>query len=97
MYESPISITERIAHEIENEKDNQIFKAIAQIVVDVDKDEIIKALKYDRGQYEKGYRDGLKAAVIHAHRYKDYGVCKFDFRSYETYRCSNCKGEIDND
>ncbi|MBR3445597.1 MAG: hypothetical protein IKH14_07030 [Prevotella sp.] len=80
MYESPISIAERITHEIASEKDNQIYKAIAQIGVDVNKEELILALNYDRGQYEKGYHDGLKAAVIHA-----YWICHPCLSE-----CSNC-------
>lgn len=99
MYESPISITERIAHEIANEKDNQIFKAIAQIGVDVNKEEIIKALKYDRGQYEKGYRDGLKAAVIHAHwiRHPCSSECSnCNWLSGSTYKfCPLCGAKMD--
>ena len=40
---------------------NQIFQAIQKCDIVVDKQELIKALQYDRGQYEKGYNDGLKA------------------------------------
>ena len=85
MYESPISITEKIKHQIAKEKENQVFKAIAQIAVDVDKDELIKALE----QYENGYRDGLEAAVIHAH-WIDASV---DTR-YRRWKCSNCDFRI---
>jgi hypothetical protein len=40
------------------EQENNIFKAIRDYGVDVDKDELIKALQYDRDQYEKGYING---------------------------------------
>lgn len=95
MYESPISITERIAHEIAKEKENQVFKAIAQIVVDVDEEEIIKALKYDREQYEKGYRDGLEAAVVHAHWNFECVELNGGHKLYTC--CSNCCDAVDDD
>lgn len=59
MYESPINLIQkelRIAH------DNGILKAISEVGIDVDKDELIKALRYDREQYQKGYEDGFKEA-----------------------------------
>lgn len=60
-YNSPINIIEQhLADEIK-EIDNQIFlKAQSLLDVDIDKDELIKALKYDRDQYNKGYDDGFK-------------------------------------
>ena len=35
----------------------QIFKAVQNVGVNVDRDELIKALRYDRDQYKKGYAD----------------------------------------
>ena len=35
-----------------------IFKAIQNLDISVDKEELIKALNYDRDQYSKGYKDG---------------------------------------
>ncbi len=35
-----------------------IIKAVQSYDINIDKDELIKALSYDRGQYEKGYADG---------------------------------------
>ena len=57
MYESPVKIIEG---EFETKVENEIFKAIKQFNVDVDREELIKALKYDRDQYAKGYKDGVK-------------------------------------
>ena len=62
MYESPINVLEHIKHiseKIEKSREEYIFSEITA-VVDVDKDELIKALKYDRDQYNKGYADGVK-------------------------------------
>lgn len=59
MYKSCIEvITRTVPSKIEGE----ILEAIAEIGVTVDKDELIKALKYDRDQYDKGYEDGQRDA-----------------------------------
>lgn len=56
MYESPIQLTSNVRTEV----DNEIYRAIMKYGVNVDKDELIKALRYDRDQYDKGYTDGVK-------------------------------------
>lgn len=43
------------------EMENGILKAVQRYNIDVDKEELLKALKYDREQYDKGYQDGLNA------------------------------------
>ena len=40
------------------EDENMVMKAIRKVGVNVDKEELIKALQYDRNQYAKGYEDG---------------------------------------
>lgn len=60
MWESPINIstiTEEIERKVTEAQEEYIYGQV-RMVVDVDKDELIKALKYDRGQYERGYLDG---------------------------------------
>ena len=62
-YESPISlITEKIASDIAKKTDETVLEAVWQTGVIVDKEELIKALEYDRKQYEKGYRAGYEDA-----------------------------------
>ena len=63
MYDSPITIYEDMQEQIVKEKDGAIFKAIMKYDIHVDKDELIKALNYDRNQYEKGYKDGFRDAL----------------------------------
>lgn len=54
MYKSPIEvITEQINMQIENE----VYKAVGNVGINVDREELLKALDYDRGQYTKGYKD----------------------------------------
>lgn len=55
MYKSPIEMLYKQRTEV----DNMIYRAVLDVGVVVDKDELLKALEYDRGQYEKGYADAL--------------------------------------
>jgi len=62
-YESPITkieqeITSQIVKTEEKELTYEIKKAVGY---SIEKEELIKALQYDRQQYEKGYQDGLNA------------------------------------
>lgn len=67
MYESPIELTfepmETIAEEISTAIDGQIKEAVVKatrnVHIEVNEEELIRALNYDRGQYEKGYSDGV--------------------------------------
>lgn len=63
MYEDPIErVVEEIQSEIIKQDDEFLMYKVKQAVgYSVDKNELIKALKYDREQYEKGYHDGLNA------------------------------------
>ncbi len=61
MYESPIEaiITEMQVQTIKLAEDD-IYRAVQDINVNVDKEELMRALQYDRQQYEKGYADGIR-------------------------------------
>ena len=55
MYKSPIEIFhEQLSTQLEGET----FRAVQRVGINVDKEELLKALQYDRGQYEEGFRDG---------------------------------------
>ena len=60
-YESPISVwwSDTKIEQLRDEYDNLIVRAVKNVCPNVDKDELIKALQYDRGQYEKGFADGI--------------------------------------
>lgn len=69
MYESPIKIikpidfiTQQITHQIDEAVDNQIYEAVLKVGIEVDKEELIKALRYDRGEYEQGFLAGRLSA-----------------------------------
>ena len=61
-WDSPIEI---IVNQIESAWKEETFRVIQKVCVsiNVDRDELIKALQYDRNQYEKGYEDGKKDAA----------------------------------
>ena len=60
MYKSPIEVFQT---GIEYQLENDIMNMIQKYGITVDKDELLKALQYDRDQYDKGYSDGKIAAI----------------------------------
>lgn len=59
MYASPIEkIYGELQTQLVQEDENMVMKAIRKAEIYVDKEELIKALQYDRKQYAKGYSDG---------------------------------------
>lgn len=63
-YESPITIMRRqLANQINIQLEGKVLKAVMECNIDVNKDELIKALQYDREQYQKGYEDGKAEAM----------------------------------
>lgn len=61
MYQSPIhELTDKMIAEVNMNYENAVMKAVYQVGFYVDKEELLKALKYDRDQYDKGYEDGVR-------------------------------------
>lgn len=60
MYESPIKVFQS---NLEMQFEGEILKAVQRANISVDKDELIRALHYDREQYQKGFDDARKNAV----------------------------------
>lgn len=59
-WESPVHISDimsEISQKITEDGEMQVMQEIRR-VVDVDKEELLKALAYDRDQYSKGYTEG---------------------------------------
>ena len=59
MYESSIDI---IYSEMQMKFEGDICKAVQKVGIEVNKEELIQALKYDREQYSKGFKDGYDEA-----------------------------------
>ena len=91
MYESPINVISQWVDEQIKEQQKQEETAIVaeitkKIGVDVDKAELIRALNYDRHQYEKGYVDGrafgiheVKSKVIRIYNSQAIRKERFDY------------------
>lgn len=61
MYESPINaFYNEMITKLNERFDNGVLEAVTRVDINVDRDELIKALSYDRGQYDKGFSDGLE-------------------------------------
>lgn len=73
-YQSPIEV---IQTQMRNQIEGEIYKAVMNVGVNVDKEELLKALQYDREQYQKGYKDRDDQIV----RCKD---CKYWIPGYIT-------------
>ena len=78
MYQSPIEI---IHDNMRMEIEGEVYKAVQRVGVNVDKEELLKALQYDRGQYTNGFKDGYAKAIeefVEAVK-KKYPICTNDF------------------
>ena len=73
MYQSPIEI---IIGKMQTQIDDDIYKAVQNVGINVDREELLKALEYDRGQYEKGYNDAI-----------DDFVAKYKFCNNRSVQC----------
>jgi hypothetical protein len=60
MYESPILITvDELHRDFVKKQDDYIFLTVEKALkCEVNREEMLKALAYDRDQYDKGFRDG---------------------------------------
>lgn len=95
-YESPIQI---IAGNMTTKIEDDIMSVVQSFGIEVDKDELMRALQYDRGQYEKGFDDGRKDRFCHAVQpYKDgkrwhCGQCSIAIGRYWRF-CQFCGQKI---
>ena len=83
-YQSPIEL---IQDEMEMRVEGEVMKAVQNVVINVDKDELLKALAYDRDQYNKGYHD----AEPKKGRWKLEFLISTNGDPYAVYRCNLCE------
>ena len=84
-YESPITrITEETIKRVIEGEEGYLMECVRNVGFNIDKEELRKALLYDRDQYEKGYSDGRMARDAEIVRCKE---CKW----YRTEYSWNCK------
>lgn len=73
-WKSPIDIeffTQEFATKINDDQTGCVVKACLDMGINIDKGELLKALQYDRHQYEQGYSDGIRARDEEIVRCKD--------------------------
>ncbi len=85
MYESPIQLlVTDIQQQINAQMDDEIYKAVVHFIPNINRAELLRALQYDRDQYDKGYTDGKAAAkedliqckdCVHWQEDDDVGYC----------------------
>lgn len=73
-YQSPINmglgeITNKICKELIDKEEQVLVEYVQSIGFDIDRDELYKALKYDRDQYNQGYMKAMAevATIIDEH------------------------------
>ncbi len=86
MYQSPIEIKlKRTVTEFARELDNEVWKSVVKVGIQVDKEELLEALEYDRDQYNQGYQAALRekdlVSVVRCHDCEQYDrdgeYCRF--------------------
>lgn len=61
MYKSPVEvICGDVESKVKEQQENLIYEAVVATNVNVDKEELIRALNYDRDQFDEGYKDGYR-------------------------------------
>ena len=85
-YTSPIKL---LHTQIQTSIENDVFKVIEKHGIEVDKEELIKALAYDRDQYNKGYKDGVAACERRIGRLFPKKVTH-EATLYRDCTCPNC-------
>lgn len=64
-YESPVTLFEipitDLTTKFNEDTDQWILECVQKTGISIDKEELIKAIQYDRDQYSKGYKNGYEA------------------------------------
>lgn len=60
-YESPVTLFEIPTTKFYEDTNQWFLECVKKIGISIDKEELIKAIQYDRDQYSKGYENGYEA------------------------------------
>lgn len=69
-YDSPIKVYQLVDEQY-SYLENKVFEVVKAMDVNVDKEELFRALAYDRNQYQKGYDAGYKKALEDVEKMRD--------------------------
>lgn len=103
MYKSPITLlVQNMESQLYQKKEQTVWEAVNALGVVVDEEELSKALKYDRDQYSKGYKDGVNevlnkiTAEIEKLNSVDYGsICSYECHTGAKYMQTDILNIID--
>jgi len=101
-YRSPIEI---IMTDLQTKMESDCLQAVQRYGFNVDKEELIKALNYDRDQYHKGYAEAKRIYERQKGEWINYSsttvtcsVCKKNSPNFDTYMkmnfCPNCGADM---
>ena len=89
-YKSPIEI---ICENMKSQMENGVYSVVQSYGINVDKEELIKALQYDRDQYRKGYEDAQAESERKKGKWKVQPSIGND-RPFTWWKCSECGNTI---
>lgn len=90
-YQSPIEIIyDKLTADFNIQLENNVMTAVQNYGINVDRDELIKALNYDRRQYEAGYRTAMLRYKAQKGEWLQHNSIEEDLN---IWHCSNCKME----
>lgn len=90
-WESPINIiADEIVHKIERDAENNLMHTVKQTIgFEVDKEELLKALHYDRGQYNKGFEVAKRLYKRPKGRWEKITIMDY-LDDKEIFKCNQC-------
>lgn len=99
MYKSPIElIVSKIEYQVKEEMEEAAYTAVLHYIPNIDREELFRALRYDREQYEKGWDDGYKSAKKHGYwAGVEYDGYADGYPVYHLWECSCCHEEYESE
>ena len=102
MYQNPIEmVVKNVSEQVTEDFNNQLKQSIMYTVnkeyhINVDEKELIRALQYDRQQYNQGYDDGRARALGDMREYVEYAVklATDKFNEYTDFHCKVLADDI---
>jgi len=87
-YKSPVQL---ITNQMQTKLEGQILEAIQNVGVVVDKEELIKAMNYDRDQYASGFENGYNKAIDDYKQSIETLEKAYKDRNYAAYQLKGAK------
>ena len=94
MYKSPIDVfINDLAKSAAQKMDDEIYRAVGRVGIVVDKGELLKALQYDRNQYEAGFKDASNN-IVRCKDCKDFSSVMFCGKPTHYGYCCNTHDSV---